>query len=115
VALIAPEMIPFLGLTVTGDLGPLTIYTTRRNKIVYFDKSPPEKPPSDAQLVVRNRWRQAALNWKKKPLADRQAWERIVQKAGLRITGYNYWISLRVHPDPSGQETVERLAGEVFP
>lgn len=110
-----PDMIAFLGLTVTGDLGPLTIYTTRKNHIVFFPKSPPEKPPSPAQLVIRERWRRAAGQWKTLSIGDRQTWERIVQKAGMRITGYNFYISLFVHPDPGAKLTVENQTGETFP
>jgi len=109
------HMIPYLGMTVTGDLGGITIYTTRKNHIVYFPKSPPEKPPSKTQLVIRNRWRMAAAQWKTLSATDRATWERIVQKAGMRITGYNFYISLFVHPDPSSKITIERQTGETFP
>ncbi len=110
-----PEMIPYLGLTVTGDLGPLTIYTTRRNRIVFFPKTPPDKPPSDAQIVMRGRWRLAAISWKQLSKEDRETWEAITIRAGLRITGYNFFVSLFVHPNPEVKITVERLAGENLP
>ncbi len=110
-----PSDFNMLALALTGDLGPLTIYTTRNNRIVWFPKAPPGKPPSGAQLVIRERWRRAAAEWKLKAKVDRQKWESIVQAAGLRITGYNFFISLFVHPDPEAKATVEFQTGEVFP
>lgn len=111
----APEQFNMLALALTGDLGALTIYTTRRNKIVWFPKAPPLKPPSPSQIVIRERWRRAASEWKQLSVFNRRSWELIVQRAGLRITGYNFFISLFVHPDQEARLTVERLAGESFP
>jgi len=115
VALQKPTDFNMLALALTGDLGPFTIYTTRQSKIVWFPKSPPLEPPSGAQLVMRNRWRRAASEWKTKSQFDRSEWERIVQKAGLRITGYNFFLSLFTHPDPAAKATIEFQTGEVFP
>ena len=109
------EMINILGLTVTGDLGPLTIYTKQNGTKVWFPKAPPGKPPSGSQLVIRNRWRQAAAAWKRLSATDRKTWQQIVELAGIRITGYNVFISLFVHPDPEAKATIEHQTNMVFP
>ena len=38
-------MLSFLGFGATGDLGPLTVYTNKRGKLVWFLKAPPTCPP----------------------------------------------------------------------
>ena len=110
-----PSLFPFLGLSLTGDLGGVTTYTTRRGTIVWFDKAPPLEPPSPGQKVMRNRWRQAAAAWRALTDEEKISWERITCKVGLRITGYNFFVSLQVHPDPDAKRTVEFQAGENLP
>ncbi|KKK92061.1 hypothetical protein LCGC14_2706680, partial [marine sediment metagenome] len=55
----------WFGLSPTGDLGPYTIYTSRRAGSVWYAKAPPTCPPSVHQLRQRNRFRNAAFAWRR--------------------------------------------------
>lgn len=106
----------YLGFRPTGDLGPLTFYTTRRGETVFFPKAPPLNPPSYLQTVQRNRFRTAAKTWKALPELERQNWEAVTRKAKLTINGYNLfvWYLLR-----DGEKTAtafaERYDIQLFP
>jgi hypothetical protein len=78
-----------LGLKAAGDIGPYTIWTSKRNKLVLILKAPPEKPPSYLQLRQRNRWRIAAQQWRALPPAARARWALAAARAHVRCTGYN--------------------------
>jgi len=105
--LIGPKIWNFLGFRPTGDIGPLTFYTSQRNAIVWFPKAPPLAPPSYLQIVQRNRFRATAKRWTSLPEIERQNWEAVAKKAKLTINGYNLfvWYALR-----NGEETVQALA-----
>ncbi len=109
-------LVNYLGLRVTGDIGPLTIYTSRRRKIVVFDKAPPLSPPSVRQLIMRNRWRAAASAWNEMTDQDRQSWSSIAAAASLSIPGYQFWIYANTKPNSSGVvTTVENQTGRQLP
>jgi len=105
--LIGPKIWNLLGFRPTGDIGPLTFYTSQRNAIVWFPKSPPLAPPSYLQIVQRNRFRTTAKRWTELPEIERQNWETVSKKAKLTINGYNLfvWYALR-----DGEQTVQALA-----
>ena len=104
-----------LGLTVSGDLGDITIYTSKRRRRVYFVKAPPLEPPSPAQQVMRSRWSQALDAWRRMSPGDRETWQRVCERAHLRINGINLWIWNQTRPDDGTIATIERIAGEKLP
>jgi hypothetical protein len=89
---LGPKLYHMLGFRPTGDLGPLTYYTSARNKIVFFPKAPPLHPPSYLQTVQRNRYRLAAIAWNDLPEVERLNWEKIAKTAKLTINGYNLFV-----------------------
>lgn len=99
-----------VGFNVQGDIGPYTVYTSRRGKFVVFDRAPPLAPASYAQLRMRNTWRLAALGWRLLPEAQKQNWERATQTLDLTLTGYNLWIFWRSKRDRPSIQTIERQA-----
>jgi len=110
-ALIPNNLLPLLGIWPGGDLGPYTIYTTRRRGVVWFPRSPPKQPPNYLQRRHRNKWRFAARAWSASTIAIRQAWSNAARLARLTISGYNLFIFYEVTKNRSIIETVERQTG----
>lgn len=109
-------LVSILGLRVTGDLGPVTMYTSRRGKVVVFDKAPPLTPQTARQLIMRSRWRAAADAWKAMSEADRETWRAAAAAAKLSIPAYQFWIFASTKPNSSGiVKTVERQSGITLP
>lgn len=106
-----PDAVRLWGWNVQGDIGPLTIYTSRRRQVVVFDKAPPLEPASYTQLVMRNRWRLAARAWQALTASNRSAWEEATQKGKLMLTGYNLWIWWITKQQRGALETIVRQTG----
>lgn len=100
-----------LGLNPTGDLGPFTIYTSRRAGTVWFLKSPPTSPPTVHQLRQRNRFRLAAAAWRAQPQETRDAWNLACRRAHLYLHGYNLFVWWQLRRLRSTLATIERQSG----
>ena len=99
------------GLSPTGDLGPLTGYTSKRGRAVWFLKSPPKTPPTGWQRQQRNRFKMIALLWAQLLTTQRVDWERASLGAKLNITGYNLFVWHQQTHDDQVIHTVERQSG----
>lgn len=110
--LIAPQdkTLNVIGLRPTGDLGPLTGYTSKRGKGVWFIKAPPTKPPTDTQRHQRNAFRLAAMAWNELDTSAKAAWNSAQHLAHLNITGYNLFIYWQLTKDRATIQTVEHQA-----
>jgi len=100
-----------IGFSPTGDLGPLTAYTSTRAGTVWFTKSPPTKPASDWQRRQRDRFTLAARAWRALTDANRRRWNRAAQLARLYIHGYNLWIWWQLKRHRPTLRTIERQSG----
>lgn len=111
--LIAPEskLLNLLGFGPTGDLGPLTGYTSKRGKGVWYLKAPPKTPASPWQLRVRNKFRTIAGFWAQLTAAQRNDWAAAGKAAGLNITGYNLFVWYQHTLDAATIATIERQSG----
>jgi hypothetical protein len=105
------SLLRFTGLKVQGDIGPLTCYTSRRNRIVWYLRAPPEQPPSPLQISQRNRFRGAASTWRSLPAATRATWIEAAKLAHLRISGYCLWTYHIVADRDDIIRTIERQSG----
>jgi hypothetical protein len=94
------------GLRFSGDVGPWTCYTDSRLQLVVFDRAPPHKPPSPAQLHQRARFGAAVRNYLASPPSVRDAWEVVVRRLGLPLTGQNLWIALSFAQDAGALDTL---------
>lgn len=108
----SPKLLTLIGLQPTGDLGPLTAYTSARAKPVWFAKTNPLSPPSIMQTRMRNFFRLSAFAWRSLSQPQRQAWSRAAITARLRITGYNLFVWYQRTADAAPIRTIERLSGE---
>src|SRR5690606_30010209 len=99
---------------VQGDFGPLTMYTSRRGKIVWFDRAPPLTPASPLQIMFRDRWKQIAKLWRDLTPEKRAAWKRAGINANMTITGYNLFVFFQSRLAKSYVGTIERQSGETL-
>lgn len=106
-----PALYQLLGLNPSGDIGPYTIYRSKRGKTVIFLRAPPKTPPSAWQIQQRARWTVIAHAWRYLPATVREAWLRAAPAAGLRVGGYNLYVWYQCTPDPAALATICRLAG----
>jgi hypothetical protein len=81
-----------LGFIVWGDLAEVTIYRDKQGKMVWFPKTYPDKPPSDAQIVQRAKLTQAATFWNYLTPNRQNQWKLAAQRASLCMHGYDLWI-----------------------
>lgn len=108
--MLTPEtrLLNYLGFRPTGDLGPLTGYTSKQAQLVWFLKAPPTCPPSPQQISLRNRFRMVAMAWKAMPAAAREQWRSAERRGGLNITGYNLFTWWSTVGDDATIRTIER-------
>lgn len=106
-----PPFASLLGWNATGDLGGLTAYTSRRGRTVWFKKSPPLRPPSYHQRVMRNRFRTIATAWNALTPERRAGWTAAAQAAALRIGGYALYVWYQTTLDQAAIHTIQRLSG----
>ena len=102
------RLLQYIGLRPTGDLGPLTAYTSKRGKVVWFLKSPPHGPPSVHQLRQRNTFRLVAKTWSQMTAGEREQWSLAERRAYLDITGYNLFVWYNTVGDDQIIKTIER-------
>lgn len=98
----------FIGLNPTGDLGPLTCYTSRRHGTVWFVKAPPLTPPSVKQLHQRDRFRLAAEAWRNLSDEQKETWRLACRRAGLYLSGYCLWTFWLLLHKLEHMRTIER-------
>lgn len=110
-----PPSLSIMGWNITGDLGPLTAYTSQRGNTVWFDKTNPLNPPSLMQTKIRNLIRLAATSWRAQTPAEREAWNQAAARAHLTISGYNLWTWFQRHRDLGTLRTIERQSGVTLP
>ena len=100
-----------LGVNVSGDLGPLTIYTDRFGKKVGYPRSPPKEPPSDLQVFYRNRFRTAQQSYMLLTPSQKLAWETLIQRTSICMTGQNLYIHIALKAAFDLLTTLQRQTG----
>lgn len=98
----------WLGMYITGDIGPLTFYTSQRAKLVAFPRAPPLHPPSALQEHFRESFQQAAAFWRSLNDAQREQWLEAARRCNLAISGYNLLFWYWRHRDAAELATIER-------
>lgn len=90
-----------------GDLGDITLYQTKRGKIVAFPRIKPDKPASPAQKTQRYRFAQAMASWHNLTSAERAAYDLATHRLSICMTGLNLWIHFSLKWDAGVFATVE--------
>ena len=107
----APSIYELLGHSMQGDLGGMTCYTSQRNRVVWFVKSPPLEPASPTQREIRNIFVLNANVWRSMSIASRSTWNDAAVAAGLRIHGYDLFTWWMRKKDNQTLATIERQSG----
>lgn len=100
-----------LGFRVTGDLGPITLYTDQRGEIVFYPRKPAMEAPTTGQILQRQRFTAAAAGWQGLGRATQEKWDLATHRLSLRLTGYDLWVYFRVKSDFTTIRTIERQTG----
>lgn len=106
-----PQGKQFFGFRATGDVGPFTVYTTKRNRCVWFRKTVPSKPASPLQRRQRSRFEMAAQAWERLGSPNRLLWRNAARRAGLFVNGPALWTWWQLSGDLSIIRTIERQSG----
>jgi hypothetical protein len=85
------RLFSLFGIVIWGDFGPFTIYRSRYKNIVFFPKTYPKKPPSEAQAAQRERFKNALTRWNQLQKHQKTQWNLAARRAYLCMTGYNLW------------------------
>jgi hypothetical protein len=102
-----PNELSLLGFVQWGDFANLTTYRSKRGKLVWFEKTWPDKPPSPKQEIQREIWRAAASQWRELTDDQRHQWALAARRASLCMTGYNLWIYWYISFDDATIRTLE--------
>jgi len=106
------SIIRWLGWIPTGDLGPFTIYHSRRRRTVMFPRSPPRKPPSWWQCLQRNKFAAACGGWAEISTELKSRWGLAAHAARLRITGPNAFLRYTLLADEQLRSRLEQIIGK---
>jgi len=98
----------FLGLVAWGDIGELTVYKSKRKKVVWLKKTYPDKPASPAQLDRRAYWSAATAAWRALTQTQRTQWNLAARRASLCAHGFNLWMFWQINGDLAAIRTLER-------
>lgn len=110
-AMAVQSILSYLGIWLSGDIGPITMYTNKNYKKVWYAKSPPDKPASQEQAVQRTKFSCAMKNWRSLDPGEKRNWEWISLQASLPMTGHNLFVSQTLVPDPAALQTLIRETG----
>jgi len=97
----------FLGLVMWGDLGPLTMYRSHRGKLVIFQKTWPDTPPTPRQIAARDGMMLCGQSWRGLGADKRADWMQMARTLSLPGTGYNCWVSWRFKQDVDALKTLQ--------
>lgn len=102
------RLMSMCGLIAWGDIGELTMYKSRRNQVIIFTKTWPEKPASPGQVIQRAKMTTGAAAWKALTQATRAQWELASKRASLCMNGYQAFLHFQLTPDATALATLER-------
>jgi hypothetical protein len=103
-------LLPWIGTWLTGDLGPWTLYTTRRQRLVFFPRSPPLTPPTVRQQTQMSEFAAANNSWQLLPKSARNELNQLCKTLSLPMTGRNLWFRIRIRKDPKLLQTLRDQA-----
>jgi len=95
------------GFVLWGDFADLTMYRSKRGKVVWFMKTWPHKAASEKQLTWRALWSTASAAWRVLPYSTRQQWMLAARRASLCLHGYDLWMHWNLTGDDAAIATLE--------
>jgi len=102
------KLLSFLGYVYWGDIAELTLYCSKRGRIVFFKKTYPKKPASPLQQAQRDRLTAAAVAWRALTEDQRKEWNLATRRASLTMHGYDLFVHWQLIHDDKAIEAVQR-------
>lgn len=102
------RLLTLFGFVIWGDFGDLTLYRSKRGKMVFFQKTWPKEPPSQKKLFHQARFTAAAAAWQALTANQRTQWDLAARRASLCCHGYNLFIHWATTGDDSAIRTIQR-------
>lgn len=102
------SLLCLLGFVAWGDLGPLTLYTNKRGRLVAFPKTFPKGEVSHEQTAQRAKFTAAAAAWQALTPSKRAQWELASRRASLCMHGYDLFVHWHTLADDRTIATLER-------
>jgi hypothetical protein len=100
-----------LALRISGDMGGLTYYTSKRGRTVAFPAAPPTKPASVLQLKCRQRFAWAVQAWTLLSASEKASYEACSLALKMCMTGHDIWVSLCMKRDLDLWHTLQHQSG----
>lgn len=100
-----------MGFVIYGDLADLTLYRNKNGKVVSFQKTWPDKPPSYLQILDQTRFAVAAHAWVDLPEIQKEQWRLAARRASLCLTGYNLYMYCWLAPHNESLVAIARQTG----
>lgn len=104
-----------IGARVSGDLDGYTIYTDKHGRKIVYPISPPDKPPSQAQIARRTRFTAAQRAWSSLTATEKEALEVCCRISNAPITGQNLYIRVALTGNTDLLATLARQTGIPLP
>jgi len=104
----ARNVLSCLGLVYSGDVGQLTVYRSKRGKLVVFKKTWPKEAASAEQTVLRAAFTAAAAAWKALTQDKRDQWDLATLRTSLCMHGYNLFVHHQLQGDDQAIKAIER-------
>jgi len=108
----ADPLLSLLGLRCSGDLGPLTLWTSRFHAVLAYPRAKPKKPPTPTQQAQRVAFKMAAAAWRECPEAVKDRYRRYCKITHPPYTPYNLFLSVMLKPDPDFDERMKQIIGD---
>lgn len=102
------RLFTLFGFLVWGDFGPLTMYRSKRGKIVAFAKTWPLKPASPKQAELRQKFKEASHEWNQLTDEQREQWELATKRLSMPMHGYDLYMHWQLQPNDSYVRTIQR-------
>lgn len=107
----AERLFSLFGLVLSGDFDSITMFRSKRGKVVWFSKTWPDQPPSPLQIEQRARMSTAADLWQQLSLSEKAQWDLATRRASLCMHGYDLWQHWKLTGDDSAIQTLQRQTG----
>lgn len=108
------DLITFFGFIAWGDVAQMTVYRDKQGKMIWFPKTYPDKPPSQAQLDNRQRFTDIAAAWRAISQETRDQWHLATRRGSLTMHGYDLFVHWQMLGDDEAIRAVERQTQTVL-
>lgn len=104
-----------IALEIAGDFAGLTWYTKPSGTKVAYPISPPDKPPSESQLMCCARFKAAMASWRTLDKRTKNLYREVCDLLHLCMLGHNLWVHFAITQDQKTYLTYRLTSRLDFP